>query len=138
MDSEIIARLDAINQRLQAIENLLTAQSPADTKVTKNATPARQMSVAEYVLEKNPTDDTERTLVLASFLEIFREQTNFTADELRRLFIESRLKAPSNVNDKIGKRIQKGHIMPVGERDGKKTWCLTMTGQAVVKEGFGK
>ncbi len=138
MDNDIITRLDAIDVRLETIEKLLTGSNNMNQPSAIPQAPPRSLSITEYVLEKKPSDDNQRTLVLANYLEVYRSQADFTSDELRQVFIDSRLKVPSNISDKIGKCVQKGQIMPVGERDGKKTWCLTMTGQAVVKEGFGK
>ncbi len=146
MNNEIIVRLDAIDQRLATIENLLSATpatpaSPLETAETlgkSRVAVSRPLSITEYILQKQPIDDNQRTLLLANYLETYGPQQDFTADELRQAFKDSRLKVPSNVNDKIGKRVQKGELMVVGERDGKKTWQLTMTGQAVVGKGFGK
>ena len=145
-DNEIISRLDAIAHRLEAIEKVLSAAAPnlagrpgaAETPKASGVAGPRPLSITEYILQKQPVDDNQRTLVLASYLETYGPQSDFTADELRQAFKDSRLKVPLNVNDKIGKRVQKGELMAVGERDGKKTWQLTMTGQAVVGKGFGK
>lgn len=146
MDNDIISRLTVIDHRLTAIEELLSAThaasfDPSDTTgISKGSESAasRPLSATEYIMQKQPADDNQRTLVLASYLETYGRQRDFTADELRQAFKDSRLKLPSNVNDKIGKRVKKGELMAVGERDGKKTWQLTMTGQGVVEKGFGK
>src|SRR5689334_7617744 len=128
MDNILVAKLEAIEARLTSIEQLLRATRSTSQSTTKEsvspipaASSERPLSVTEYVLQKHPNDDNQRTIVLASYLEKYKSQTDFTADELRQAFIESRLRIPTNVSDKIGKRLQKGQLMVVGERDGKKT-----------------
>ena len=142
MNEDILSRLDAIEGRLVSIENLLSERPVNVTEnvsATTQASPAqRPLSITEYVIQKNPTDDNQRTLVLADFLESQNGQDSFTSDELRQAFVDSRLRVPSNISDKIGKCAKKGHLMAYSERDGKKTWRLTMTGQNVVNEGFGE
>ena len=139
MDNDIASRLDAIEARLGAIEEILRGNVAGESiNSSSTARQQRPLSITEYVLEKKPTDDNQRALVLADYLETHKEQDGFTSDELRQAFIDSRLRVPSNVSDKIGKCVQKGHFMPYGEREGKKVWRLTMTGQSVVREGFGE
>ncbi len=139
MSNDITSRLDTIDARLSAIEELLQRDTGEPTDRSDVARhQQRPLSITEYVLEKKPTDDNQRALVLADYLETQKGQDGFTSDELRQAFVDSRLRVPSNVSDKIGKSVQKGHLMPYGEREGKKAWRLTMTGQRVVEEGFGE
>lgn len=140
MNEDILSRLDAIESRLGAIEVILSKGAPI---VASGAAPLatvsleqRPLSITEYVIQKGPIDDNQRTLVLADYLETQRGQESFTSDELRQAFIDSRLRVPSNVSDKISKCAKKGYLMPYGEREGKKAWRLTMTGQSIIKEGF--
>jgi hypothetical protein len=130
---DLALRLMAIENRLAAIERLLTADmANIQPKTVKPDAPT--LSVTEYVLRLKPSSDVERTVVFASFLEEYRHFASFNSDDIASLFMEARIKKPSNIADKIGKNASKGFLMPAGEIDGKKTWKLTMTGQGYIKE----
>lgn len=142
MDNTIITRLDIIDNRLAAIEQRLDsitkthAAAVGDDVVVQPS--SRPLSVAEYVFSKNPSDDNQRALVLAGYLETHKRQADFTGDELRQAFLDSRLKAPANVSDKVAKLAKKGLVMQVGEREGRKTWRLTMSGVSQLEEGYAR
>ncbi len=135
-DTELVQRLVAIENRLAAIERLLAseAQTVRRPGSAAKAADAPSLSVTEYVLRIKPVGDVERTLVLASFLEEHRHLSSFSSEDIANLFLEARIKKPTNVADKIGKNVSKGLLMPVGEVDGKRAWRLTLTGQAYIKE----
>lgn len=135
-NSELVQRLVAIENRLTAIERLMTpdAQTVRGSKSPAITVEIPALSVAEYVLRFKPVGDVERTLVLASFLEEYRHLSSFSSEDIANLFMEARIKKPANVADKIGKNVSKGLLMPVGEVDGKRAWKLTLTGQAYIKE----
>lgn len=131
---DILQQLRSINNRLATIERLLitTKLTTPSNEAVGPITPA--LSPTEYVLNLKPSGDVERALVFANFLEEYRHLSSFTAEDIASLFMEARLKKPVNVADKIGKNIRKGLLMSAGEVDGKKTWKLTLSGQAYIKE----
>ena len=131
---DIMQRLTAIDNRLSAIERFLAGGVANTQQEVSKSGNVPSLSVTEYILQLKPSSDVDRTLVFASFLEEYRNLASFTSDDIASLFMEARIKKPANVPDKIGKNISKGLLMPAGEIDGKKTWKLTMTGQAYVKE----
>jgi hypothetical protein len=133
-NDDILQRLRSIDNRLATIERLLVmnkSTTPSNNTVGP-ITPV--LSPTEYVLKLKPSGDVERTLVFANFLEEHRHLSGFTAEDIASLFMEARLKKPANVADKIGKNIRKGLLMSAGEADGKKTWKLTLSGQAYIRE----
>lgn len=132
---DIAQRLTSIENRLGAIERLLTSDSSATTgSQSRNNSGTPTLSPTEYVLRLKPSSDVERTIVFANFLEEYRHLTSFSSDDIGALFVEARLKKPANVADKIGKNASKGLFMPAADIDGKKTWKLTLSGQAYMKE----
>lgn len=132
---DIMQRLTSIDNRLGAIERLLTADQPnAARPQNRNGSSTPNLSPTEYILRLKPSSDVERTVVFANFLEEYRHLASFSSDDIGALFVEARLKKPSNVADKIGKNASKGLFMPAGDIDGKKTWKLTLNGQAYMKE----
>lgn len=132
--ADILQRLTAIDNRLSAIEHLISSGTASARQESTKSDNASSLSVSEYVLRLKPSSDVDRAVVFASFLEEYRNLASFTSDDIASLFMEARIKKPANVPDKIGKNISKGLFMPAGEVDGKKTWKLTMTGQAYIKE----
>ena len=133
---ELSQHLASINNRLAAIERLLAA-NPVVSQSQSGTEPAasvRNLSPTEYILRLKPTSDVERTIVFANFLEEYRHLPSFNSDDIGNLFVEARMKKPANVADKIGKNASKGLLMPAGDVDGKKTWKLTLSGQAYMKE----
>ncbi len=131
---DIMQRLTAIDNRLSAIERFLAGGAVNTQQEVSKSGNVPSLSVTEYILQLKPSSDVDRTVIFASFLEEYRNLASFTSDDIASLFMEARIKKPANVPDKIGKNISKGLLMPAGEIDGKKTWKLTMTGQAYVKE----
>lgn len=133
---EITKQLASINDRLAAIEGLLTTNTSASLTNSNIASVglSPDLSPTEYILRLKPSGDVERTLVFANFLEEHRDLPNFNSEDIGSLFVEARMKKPANVADKIGKNASKGLIMSAGEVDGKKTWKLTLSGQAYMKE----
>ncbi len=132
---DIAQRLTSIDNRLGAIERLLAADTASHVRSQNridSGTPV--LSPTEYILRLKPSSDVERTIVFANFLEEHRGLTSFSSDDIGALFVEARLKKPTNVADKIGKNASKGLFMPAGDIDGKKTWKLTLSGQAYMKE----
>lgn len=132
---DIAQRLTSIENRLGAIEHLLNS-GPSNMAQSQSQNDPRvpALSPTEYILRLKPTSDVERTIVFANFLEEYRHLTSFSSDDIAALFAEARLKKPANVADKIGKNASKGLLMPAGDIDGKKTWKLTLSGQAYMRE----
>lgn len=135
---EIIPILQEINRRLSAIEAKLSKEVSDKYAVQASSKPAarRVMSVKEYILLKAPKDDLQRTLAIASFLELHKGLASFTVNDLKEGFREARLKQPANINDKVSKNIAKGYVMDADLKDGKKSWVITMTGEQVIVDGF--
>lgn len=132
---DLAQRLTSIENRLGAIERLLANDMPSAVRSQTHAgSIVPTLSPTEYILRLKPSSDVERTIVFASFLEEYRHLTSFSSDDIGALFVEARLKKPANVADKIGKNASKGLLMPAGDINGKKTWKLTLSGQAYMKE----
>lgn len=132
---DIAQRLTSIENRLGVIERLLTPDASSTARSqSRNDSSVPTLSPTEYILQLKPSSDVERTIVFANFLEEYRHLTSFSSDDIGALFVEARLKKPANVADKIGKNASKGLFMPAGDIDGKKTWKLTLNGQAYMKE----
>jgi hypothetical protein len=97
------------------------------------------ISIRAFILEKSPTDDVQRSLVIGYYLEKQSGLSSFNAKDLERGFVDAREKVPGNVADKILKNVWKGHMMQVKEdKDGLKAYVLTNTGTKFVESGISK
>lgn len=116
-------KVKLLEERLSAMPNPTAVQGSVKTKL---------VSEKEYLLEKKPTDDVQRTFYLGRYLEEHKKMESFTVDDIRIAFKSARVPAPSNINDKINKNIAKGYFMESDPKEGKKSWMLTSTGEQVV------
>ena len=129
--------MDDLGKRLSDLEERVKQLEQSHHQDSNSTNKAKAKSIKEYIIELSPSDDIQRTLVVASYLETHKEMTSFTAEDIKAYFREARLKPPSNVNDKINKNVAKGWLMDAAKtKDGKKTWNLTMTGEQKIEAGF--
>lgn len=99
----------------------------------------KEISLIEFMKEKNPMDDLQKTLCIGFFLEQNEGIEPFTSKDIEGGFRKARLTVPQNVADKINQCIKKGWIAEDKEiKDGKKTFYITISGQNKISEGFRK
>jgi len=123
-------RIRTLEQRLGAAEAVV--QQPAV------APPAPKVqSIRQFIVEKGPTDDVQRSLVIGYYLEKQSGLASFNAKDIEKGFVDAREKVPGNVADKILKNVWKGHMMQVkDDKDGLKAYVLTNTGTKFVESGI--
>jgi hypothetical protein len=130
-NEELRARLDAHEQRIAKLE-LLFKSSP-------EAVPSKPLSIKEFLLEKTPKGDVQRTLSICYFLEKYEKAESFNVKDIEAAFRKAKTPLPGNINDMIYQNIQKGFIMEASEKkEGKKAWTLTSSGETEVESNFGK
>jgi len=123
----ILKRLDDLERRMVALE----------TKNPKQDAPGvKRMSAKEFLLLKTPVDDVQKTLVLGYYLEHEGGMDRFTIRDIAEGFRLAREPVPENINDKVNKNIEKGHMMQTREKKDKlKAWQLTNSGERTVESG---
>jgi len=126
------ARLAALEQRFSRLEARLSSPAPVGPgKIQK------ELSIKEFILERRPTNDVERTLAIGYFLERFTGATSFNVDDLARQFEHAKEPTPDNINHKVFLNVKKGHMAEAREKkDSKKAWMLTNSGESFVEAGF--
>jgi len=133
MEDELIAirkKLDEHEKRLAALEGLAKEEPKLG---------AKQLSVKEFILQKRPPNDVEKTLVVAYYLEHQRGVSPFNLNDLKTFFKKAKELMPENLNDKLNQNIAKGYMEEAEEKkDGKKAWSLTDTGVRHVENDLGK
>jgi hypothetical protein len=120
------------DERLKKVEGALFGNVVQDRPVT-----SKKLSIGEFVLQKNPQDDLQRTVLFAYFLEKYDGQESFNSEDIQSCFIKSKAKTPTNISDKINQCIKKGWVSEhPGKKSGKKAFYLTTTGATAVDKNF--
>ena len=122
--ADIIKKLDDHERRISALEGM----------PQKTISEGKKLSVKEFILEKKPSDDVQRALVIGYFLEHFEGMDKFNVKDLTEGFRLAREQLPDNINDKVNLNIAKGYLMAAKEKKDKfKAWYLTNTGEKFVE-----
>ncbi|EKD47582.1 MAG: hypothetical protein ACD_65C00376G0010 [uncultured bacterium] len=120
-------RVQTLEERVKLLEEMFSVSSTPI--IVQESMKIKLVSEKEYLIEKKPTDDVQRTFYLGRYLEEHKKMESFTVDDIRMAFKGARVPVPSNINDKINKNIAKGYFMESDPKEGKKSWMLTSTGE---------
>ena len=130
MDKDVEIRFEALEKKVAILENLFKTKPEEIKKI---------MSIKEFILEKCPTNDLQRTLVLGYYFEKYRGMSSFNVKDLENGFREAKEKVPANINDKVNQNIGKGYLMGSEQKKNNSTsWLLTSSGERLVENGFKK
>lgn len=130
-ESELSAQIEEIRNRLLKLEARITRlESPNQ----RRAPSAKKTSIKEFIIEKGISTDTDKAVVIGFFEEKFVGLNSFNVDDLESGFREAKEPIPKNLNETVNKNVRKGYIMESGEKDGKKAWTLTNSGESYVGE----
>ena len=123
--------LAVLASKVAKLEQLIFSNKSNEKPVPK------QTSVKEFILQKNPKDEIQKTLTIGYFLEKYEKLPTFNVKDLAIGFERAKEKIPSNINDKVNKNIAKGYMMEAQERkDNFTAWILTNSGEKFVDQNF--
>lgn len=126
--ADIRKKLEEHEKRISILEDLNRSEPEAVRK---------ELSVKEFLLEKRPKDDIQKTLGIGYYLEKYRKTRPFNVKDLTDGFQAAKEKIPGNMSDKVAKNIQKGYMMPMKEKKDKLfAYQLTNSGEKYVESGF--
>lgn len=121
-----------LEKRISALEILVGGE-----KSNTGASPAKKLSVKEFILLKKPSGDVQKSLAIAYYLEKNEDMRSFNVEDLAHYFQLAKEPTPENLNDKINMNIKKGHVMEAKEKkENKKAWVITNTGEQFVDNNF--
>ena len=123
--STILKQIADLEKRISVLERKIVNQPEQIINRDK------ELSLKEFLLEKRPKNDVQKTFYIGVYLEKYKGIDTFTMDDIKKAFRTAKEPSPLNINDKINKNISKGRFMESDARDGKKTWTLTSTGEQV-------
>lgn len=128
-------RLSTLEQRVSDLETQLSAGNSIVSQ--EPSTNGKRLSVKEFVLEKKPKGDVQKTLVISHYLEKYENMTSVNVDDLAKYFRLSKEPVPGNLNDKINMNIRKGHMTEAEDKkENKKAWVVTNTGEQFIENEF--
>ena len=126
----IIKRLNRLEERLAQLE---LGSAPRSSRKTE-----KKLSLKEFLLTRNLTDDVKKTLAIGFFLESYEGLVSFNSNDLLSAFERAKEKKPLNINDKVNMNIRNGHMDESSEKkDGRKAWYLTSSGEKYVANDLG-
>lgn len=128
---ELERRVSEINAKL---DTLLSKENETETR-DEGRKPTKEESAREFFLKFNPKKDTEKTLVVISFLEK-KGQQSITVREIANAFKEMREPLPPNVSDKIQLLDKRGLLTIAGRKGKRKCWLVSNTGEEYLKRLF--
>lgn len=121
----VVTMLENHEERLRRLEGRFKTESAGLLK---------DISVREFIIQKQPKSEVEKTLVIGCFLEQNRGYASFNAQDLMDAFREAKEIVPANVNLAVIKNVAKGLFMETKEKkDGRKAWTLTNAGLSYVE-----
>jgi len=97
----------------------------------------KSLSIKEFLIQKKPKGDVERTAAFGYYLENFDAKEFFTSKDIISCFQKAKEPIPGNPYDKIQKCIAKGWIMESDKKkNGEKSYTMTGSGIEAVEKGF--
>lgn len=130
MEEEIREKLADLEERIGKLEGLFKSNPKVVSK---------EISIKEFILQKTPKDDVQKTLAIGYYLEKYDNLSVFNAKDLEDAFSRAKEKPPKNINYKVIKNIEKGYMMESKDKkDNLKAWSLTNSGEKVVENNFEK
>jgi hypothetical protein len=131
MTEEIRKILEDHGERLKKLEDTVFSLSVPKKNEQK------KMSMKEFILSRSPKGDVQKTLVIGYYLEKYDGLSCFNMKDLENGFHLAKETIPLNINSKVVKNIEKGHMMEYQDKKGSlKAWCLTNSGEKFVEDGL--
>lgn len=135
MQDEIQKRIELLEQRVSGLEQKFL-MSP---QIEPSLLGKKRLSIKEFLITKDISDDVKRTLAVAYFLEHEEKLGSVNTDDLKKAFQLAKSPLPTNINDKVNINIRNGHMMEAAEKkESKKAWVLTATGESFVEDELKK
>lgn len=134
MATNLQKQIDDLKKRITLIESIIL-QGNKSVKSKRHR--QKDLSIKEFLIEKNPSNDVEKTLTIAYFIEKYMDYPSFNIDDLQRGYKQAKEKKPANINDKVNMNIKKGHLAEANDKkDSKKAWYVTNSGEQLVENNF--
>jgi len=123
------------NELLNIEVELKTKPQPVEEKSTIKLD--KELSLGEFVKQKNPKSHADKILVFGYYLENIKGYESFNIDDIEECYQDVRMPKTKNFSPYITQLIREGKIMDSkNKKDNKKAWLLTNDGMEYV-ESYG-
>jgi len=96
------------------------------------AATGKPLSPSEFIKKIAPKNQSEKALVLSHYLEKYKGMESFTTADLTEIAREAKQPRFTNISDTVAKLVQQGSLMGAGEKENKRVFVLTTTGEEFV------
>jgi hypothetical protein len=117
---------------------LLQSQTSDITHHTVPSPRPKPITASEFFSRLRPTQDVDKVLSAAYFVDVYRSKAEFSAEELRQTLLEAKVSPPKNVSLGVLRNAQRGLIAQKDKQGKKITWLITQTGLEKVKSMTGE
>jgi hypothetical protein len=138
-DQKLDAILDAIKSLEARVTRIETGSAGTGGQKIVARPSAKKLSIKEFLLEKPPTTDIQRTLAVGYFLETHAGMACFTKVDIEKGYNDAKEPPPSNISVNVKHCIKQGHMMEAEEKKNNKTaYVVTRSGEQFVVAGYKK
>src|SRR5579885_647313 len=143
MDKDIEKKLGAIWTTIKSLESRMTKIETGMTGVDHVKTAprgsAKKLSIKEFLLERPPSTDIQRTRCIGYFLENHAGMASFNKPDVEKAYRDAKEPVPSNIGVNIKHCIKQGHMMETEEKkDNRTAYVVTSSGERFVQGGYKK
>lgn len=129
---ELLQKYTGFKVNEQKIPNAHIAHNDSLQKATKGLAPN------EFIRKIAPKTQVDRGLALSYYLEYHSSLESFTTAELSDICKKAKQPAFTNISDVVGQLVARGLLMGAGDKDGKRAYSLTTTGEEQIELLMGK
>jgi len=91
-------------------------------------------SLAEFLRSKgDPKEHIDLIIAFSYWLFHVENMESYNVDDIRRCYDKARIPQPRNPTDLMNKLQRKGWLKSAGEKEGKKAWVITPSGEEYVE-----
>jgi len=95
-------------------------------------------SLVEFLKNKgNPKKHMDRAIIFSYWLFHKEGMQAYNISDIAKCYDEARITTPKNLTDIMNKLEEKGYLKPAGEKDNKKAWVITQSGEEYVDQMKG-
>ncbi|MCX8000384.1 MAG: hypothetical protein N3A69_15765 [Leptospiraceae bacterium] len=95
-------------------------------------------SLVEFLKSKgDPKEHIDRIIIFSYWLFHKENQKSYNVSDIERCYDEARIAKPTNIHAFMNELQAKGFLKPTEEKDGKKAWVITRTGEEYVEKMRG-
>lgn len=133
---------ESMEERVEKLERRVLALEEAGRFSPHNVPKHVVQSPREFLLDKNPKTDNDKTLAAGYYIEILSGKEFFGLTDLESFFDQAKEANPRNPSLPPFLNVKKGFFREVGKKDdggkGRTRWALTNRGIARVEGWFEK